>query len=58
MAGVAVLLLAKMRAPGNDHTQSVLYARDQMVGREARSGGWVFAVILLSVLFLAIMMAR
>jgi hypothetical protein len=58
MAGIAILLIAKTRVLGNDETRSVVYARDQMMGREARSSGWVFAVLLLIVLFLAVMLAR
>lgn len=58
MAGIVILLIAKTRVPMNDETQTVLYARDQMVGRETRAGGWTFAVILLIVLFLAVFMVR
>lgn len=58
MAGFIILLVAKTRVPASDEPETILYTRDQMVGREMRSGGWAFAVIALIILFLAVVMAR
>lgn len=57
MACLAILVVAKTRAPADDDAAMLVYTRNQMLGTEARSGAWAFVVILFVILFLALAMA-
>jgi hypothetical protein len=57
MAGLVILLVAKTRITAGGEREMVSYARDQMVGRETRSGGWVFIMALVIILMLAVLIA-
>jgi hypothetical protein len=56
MAGLVILMIAKMRGPVDDRATMVVLTRDDLVGTEVRGGAWGLVIVLLFVVFLSILM--